>query len=151
MRRLCCGMGWLLTAGALSLLAQPGALGGLETQIRKAVKDPAAVLVVLDVSDKYHVFASSDVGEVTGTKVTLKAHSFALGNVELRGPEKGKTPPHDAAKLAPELLKIWKERPGGGNLFMKAFDGLAITGEIGNLKEEMTLELKTIVLVSKQK
>jgi hypothetical protein len=55
-----------------------------------------------------------------------------LGNVELIGPEKGKAPPHDAATRAPELLEVWKERPGGGNRFTKLSGGLMRSDEIGN-------------------
>lgn len=137
-----------LTTGAPSLPAQAGAPGPIQAQIRWAMKEPAAVLVVLDVSDKYHVFESSAVGEFTGTRVTLKADSRAFLNVELLGGEKGKPRPHDADALARELYRLWKNPQGGGNRFLAVVSEGAVGGETGTLPKEMTLELKRVVFVS---
>jgi len=51
------------------------------------------------------------------------------------------------------LLEIWKQPlPGGGNVFAMAdSDVRGVSGEIGKLKRDVTLEVKRILLTSAHK
>ena len=116
----------------------------IEADIRKAQKDGSTVLVVMDVSDKYYVFPASGISEVAKNSVTVKNGTFGIVSA------KGDYP---AAKTAKELFEIWKQPlPGGGNVFATVdSDAKGVSGEIGKLKKDLTIEVKKILLTSAQK
>ena len=116
----------------------------IEAEIRKAQKDGSTVLVVMDVKDKYCVFPVSGISEVAKNSVTVKKGTFTILDA------KGDYP---AAKTARELLAEWKApTPGGGNIFATVdSDAKGVSGQIGKLKEDLTIEVKKILLTSAQK
>lgn len=115
--------------------------------ILQAKKDPANLIVVLDVSGKYTIFPASVIGEVNKNNVRLKANvpDALVADVAQTdyGPEQ---------KVAEWLFKQWltwrREAPAGNRHFSFA-EGKVLAGELGGLKEDKTLEVERVLLVRK--
>lgn len=112
-----------------------------------AKKDPANLVVVLDVSGKYTIFPASIIGEVKQNNVTLNANvsdAFVADVAQTQyGPEK---------KVAEWLFKnwlAWRKKAPAGNRHFSFAEGKMLAGELGELREDKTLEVKKVLLVRK--
>lgn len=125
------------------LAAYAAETDNIEAAIRKAQKDSSNVLVVLDVADKYHVFPVTGLAEVGKNKITLKKGVFVIGDGEGKG---------SPDKLAAKFLDEWKNPRKSGNFTAKWDDETkgVISFMHGSLKEDLTLEVKKVLLVSKK-
>lgn len=115
----------------------------VEMTIRKAQKDSANVMVVLDVKDKYYVFSVTGLAEVAKNKITIRKGVFVIGEGEGKG---------SPDKLAVKFLDQWKQPPESGNFTAKWDDETksVISFAHGGLKEDLKLEVKKVLLVSKK-
>lgn len=134
---------FIMIVASLGAFAQQA--NDIEMTIRKAQKDSANVVVVLDVKDKYYVFPVTGLAEVSKNKITVHKGVFVISEGEGKG-----TPD----KLAVAFLNAWKHPPPkvAGNLTVKQDDETKsiILIAHGELKEDLTLEVKKVLLVSKK-
>lgn len=115
----------------------------IEAEIRKAQKDSSTVLVVIDVKDKYHAFPVSGIAEVVKNKVTLKAGTYTIHDA---------TGDYSPREMAEVLINTWKAPPSRADFWMTVDKNLKkASGDIGTLKQDLTLEVKKILLSAKQK
>ena len=119
----------------------------IEADVRSALKDQSAILVVIDTQDKYWVIPVSGVAEVQGSKLTMRAQSFLYGPGTFYGD------PNKPAVLV-DIWKMLRDVPAAHGVMQTQYDkeGKKLAaGGAGKLKEALTIEVKLIVLSSKEK
>jgi predicted outer membrane protein len=143
--------GWRLLRTGMVLAAALALPGGapagerptVESLLASAMKDPANVLVIVEVAGTKRscaVFPVAGISKVEGRRVTVEAGTFAITDSP---PPDSKVP---AKKLSKALLKKWKSRETENVVIVGSY---GVTFAIGELKESRQFEVAEALEVAR--
>jgi hypothetical protein len=108
----------------------------IERNLRAAMINPSGVVVVIDDKDLYWAISNSGIKDVSKNQITLKEGTrIAAGS--------GKGTPKEIAEL------LAQQRSGSGGYFFANSGETSITGQAGDTKKVITIEIKELVLSRK--
>lgn len=114
-----------------------------------AKKDPANLVVVLEVSGKYTIFPASLIGDVHKNSVTLNADVTDAFVADVS--QTGYGPEQKVAEWLFDQWLTWRKEGAfrRADRYLAFAEGKVLAGELDRLREDRILDVKRVLLVRK--